>query len=180
MPLNDIGVDETWSDIVNHEGYWISSYGRVYSSRSEAFLAPSRTMQGDLKVSLYNSGERTTRALRVLVAEAFVDYPYEQGIDGLADCDTVIVKDGNKNHIHASNLEWRPGWFAQMYARQFPVEYDEFFFGRAVIDENTGLLYPTVVQAGLETGQLFKDIQNSTISGKPVFPSFHVFSLYHV
>jgi len=29
MSLNDIGVDETWSDIVNHEGYSISSYGRV-------------------------------------------------------------------------------------------------------------------------------------------------------
>ena len=41
------------------------------------------------------------------------------------------------------------------------MEYDEFFFGQRVIDENTGLLYPTVVQAGLETGQLFKDIQNS-------------------
>jgi hypothetical protein len=167
----EIKMEEVWHPIENYENYSISNYGSVYNRKAEKFMALSRTLQGDLKVTLVNQeGYRVTRSIRVLVAEAFVPLPFDEGDERNVYCNTVIVLDGNKTHVSANNLAWRPRWFAQMYARQMTNEYPDVYFNKTV-NAQTDVVYPSIIEAGLSEGLLFSDVLRSTHTGESIYPT---------
>lgn len=67
--------EELWKRIDGFPEYWISDYGRVYSSVSQIFLTPTPGKKGHLYVSLYRNGERYRKYIHRLVAEAFMTNP---------------------------------------------------------------------------------------------------------
>lgn len=74
-------MKEEWKRIDGYPGYWISSYGRIYSERSERFLRPgkrsehSRQKSSYYQVNLFKNGERTVYPVHRLVAENFIPNP---------------------------------------------------------------------------------------------------------
>jgi hypothetical protein len=168
---------ENWEPIPDHPDYLISDRGQVYNRRMERLMSLNKTMQGDLKVTLSDGGERSTRSVRVLVAEAFVEKPYYMTtFHKSAIPDTVIVLDGNQEHVSAYNLAWRPRWFANQYARQFKVDiYPPEYYDRAVQNIATGAIYSSVIRAAQTEGLLYHDVYRSACSRKAIYPDDKIF-----
>ena len=95
---------EIWSPIVNLNQnekcyYFISTYGRVYSLATNAFIIPHINHNGYLQVSLMTNGGRIFRKVHRLVMLTFAYFP---------GCETLQVnhKDANKLNNNIENLEW--------------------------------------------------------------------------
>ena len=86
--------------IEDFPGYWINSYGRVWSERSNKWLLPRPSNKGYLRVCLYRDGKKFEKAIHRLVAEAFVPN------DDLEHKDTIDHIDGDKTNNRADNLQW--------------------------------------------------------------------------
>ena len=107
--------EEIWRPIEGYEGlYEVSSYGRVKSleksyirkngiidHKSERILIPIKDKDGYLQVKLYKDKKQYTRKLHRLVAEAFLDNPYNKP--------EVNHKDEDKTNNRVDNLEWCDG-----------------------------------------------------------------------
>lgn len=97
-------MEEIWKDIKGYEGlYQVSNYGRVKSlnynhTGKEGILSPSTDKDGYMHLILYKNGERETKKVHRLVAEAFM-----LNIDNLPD---INHKDENPSNNHIDNLEW--------------------------------------------------------------------------
>lgn len=104
-------MKETWRWIQGFENYYkISNRGRVksverqvrsgtgYRTVSEKIRRPTPNQDGHLQVQLTKSGERTTRSVGRLVAEAFMEEP-----DGTAK---LFHLDGNLRNNDVRNLRW--------------------------------------------------------------------------
>lgn len=88
-------------DIKGFEGkYAITSCGKVWSHKRQAFLKPYDNGRGYLKVSLYKNGIRHAYFLQRLVAEAYIpnDDPEHKT--------QVNHKSENKYDNSVNNLEW--------------------------------------------------------------------------
>ena len=87
-------------EIEGFPGYWVNSYGRVWSDKSKKWLVPWLNNKGYLIVGLWRDGKRFTKKLHRLIAEAFVlnDDPEHK--------DTVDHVDGDKTNNCAANLQW--------------------------------------------------------------------------
>lgn len=165
-----------WTEIEGFPNYLISDNGEVYNKRTDSLMARSKTLQGDLKVTMVNGGIRITKSVRVLVAEAYVEKPHSLESELNRDdyeslFNTVIVLDNNKNNVSSYNLAWRPAWFAQKYSRQFQVYYPNYFYSKRVVNATTGELYTSVIQTATKEGLLFEDVIRSTNSGVKIFPT---------
>ena len=135
-------------------------------------MAESRTLQGDHKVTLSVGGERVTRSVRVLVAEAFVPKPpIGPGFHKSAIPDTVIMLDNDQDNVTSYNLAWRPRWFAHKYARQFKQEQPLNYLTKPVENLTTGKVYSSIVEACTEEGLLFNDVFKSATTGISVYPT---------
>jgi hypothetical protein len=95
---------EIWKAIINYEGlYEVSNWGRVKSlnynhTGKEGILKPGATTDGYLFVALCKNGERTTKRVSRLVAEAFIPNP-----ENKATVDHINqIRDDNR----AENLQW--------------------------------------------------------------------------
>lgn len=90
-------MKEIWKDIEGYEGlYQVSNLGKVKGLRKNIILSPSN---GEYKkVILCNKGERITKPIHRLVAEAFLDNPYNKS--------QVNHINGDKLDNRLDNLEW--------------------------------------------------------------------------
>ena len=91
---------EKWKDIVGFEDcYSVSSFGRIYSKRSEKILKTGNDAYGYPRVTL-RIGKFNKKTFKVhrLVAEAFIDNPKK--------LPQVNHKDENKKNNKVGNLEW--------------------------------------------------------------------------
>ena len=81
-------------------GYWVNSYGRVWSERSNKWLKSAPNSNGYLGVVLCRDGKQFTKTIHRLVAEAFVpnDDPEHK--------DTVDHIDNDKTNNRADNSQW--------------------------------------------------------------------------
>lgn len=102
--------NEKWKSVVGFEGcYEVSDCGSVRSLprlsakgsrlKGQPIALVANKNDGYLRVNLRGaSGEKTTKLLHRVVAEAFIDNPDLKP--------EVNHKDGNKRNNHAHNLEW--------------------------------------------------------------------------
>jgi len=160
-------MDEMWLTIKNFPNYSVSSHGRVRNEDRGRLMNTSLTQQGGVKVGLVSGSRQYTRSVKVLVAEAFVDGASER-------FDTPMHLDGNQENNNASNLVWRPRWFAWKYKRQF--QHLEQYSGLGPVkDRKSGLLYSDVVEASVTNGLLFEEVYMSLVNKVPTFPTYQIF-----
>lgn len=93
----DLWLDEEWRDIEGWPEYQISSFGRVWSWRSEIIMRPALVGHGYLKIKLSTNGYVRYYLVHRLVAEAFIGPSYGQQVNHI---------DGDKTHNAMWNLEW--------------------------------------------------------------------------
>jgi NUMOD4 motif len=163
-----MSLKEVWSEIPGFEHYVVSNEGRVYNQYLQREMILSPTQNGELTVGLTVRGQQSRRSVKVLVAEAFVN-----GKDDL--CNTPIQKDMNRENLNASNLEWRPRWFAWKYRRQFE-DIPHWVYTGPVQDTTTKEEYEHILEAATTLGILFSDIRLSIYNATPVFPVGSVFA----
>ena len=105
-------MEEIWKDISGYEGlYQVSNLGRIKSLERdyiaangsvrhiyEHYLKQAVTKKGYLRVTLLNNGQRCTKQVHRLVAEAFLENPENKPqVDHIS---------GNKQLNIVSNLRW--------------------------------------------------------------------------
>ena len=161
-------MSERWVDIPEFPEYEISDHGNVHSKRNNQPIAPSWNGTGSVKVNFSVEGKLHTRSVRVLVAEAFVERPTDLE-STLHDLEVINI-DGDMWNNHYQNLAWRPHWFVWKYTRQFqdgiPQEYNV-----PVFNTLTGVLYDSVMDAGIADAVIWEYVYASAIKGTPVYPT---------
>lgn len=168
-------IEEEWKEIPDFESYHISNLGRVYNLKRDSMMRLSSTIGGHLKVTLQSpwNGRRHTRSVARMVAEAFIESPNIL-------CDTVLILDGDFENVAAHNLVWRPRWYVWKYTYQLRIPLEEqphFYRNLRVCNTVTGVVYDSIIQAGMSEGILFADIWRSTYSGDALFPYSSIFEI---
>jgi hypothetical protein len=170
---------EVWAPIPGFPNYNISNLGNVYNIRENRIMRTSKNNWGYLKITLQTmvpdeNGElvkqRFTRSVALMVAEAFVESPNWL-------CDKVIVLDGNLENVAATNLAWRPRWYAYLYFQQSRKVQPVHYHNLAVQNVTTGYCYNNIIEAGMAEGLLYNDIWDSTYQAKKLFPYGHIFKI---
>ena len=94
-------MTEVWCPVKNYESlYAVSDQGRVKSVGygKERILKPGRNSRGYLQVNLWKNGEMKPYRIHRLVAQTFIQNPY--------NLPEVNHKDENKENNSVQNLEW--------------------------------------------------------------------------
>jgi len=162
-------VYESFKNIPDFPGYMISSFGRVYNLRRNSWLSHSPTEHGELTVGLMRNSVQCRRSVKKLVARSFVEGETEL-------FNTPIQLDNDKTNLHASNIQWRPRWFAWKYARQFVKAFPSWAYSGPVVNTETGDVFETILDAAIMTGSLVLDIRWSLLNKTKVFPHGGVYS----
>ena len=89
---------EQWMQVSRFPRYMISSFGRVMNITTFRILKPGMDSHGYLFVNLCKDGEKSTKSIHRLVANAF--------ILNLTDLPCVDHKDRHSLNNHLSNLRW--------------------------------------------------------------------------
>lgn len=157
-------MNEQWRDIPNFSRYMISNYGRVWNKVFERMMSASQTLEGTVKISLINNQNcRRTMGVAVMVAEAFVERPNPR-------CTEVILLDGNLANVTASNLAWRDRGAAYLYTKQMRAEQPPYYYTLPVRNNETGVVYNSVIEAGMTEGLIFRDLWKATYTKERVYP----------
>lgn len=171
-------MDEVWKPLFEFPQYIISTYGDIVNTTNGRPVRQSKTLQGALKVNLYDRGHQCTRSVKVLVADTFVRKPRSMRFN------SPIQKDNNPLNVRADNLLWRTRPFAWKYHEQFKVIADNNIRRCSVIEVTEGVHYESVYDAAVDNGLLFIDIRKSAFlfSQRDPYPTVHptgqVFSIH--
>ena len=95
-------MEEQWKQIVMNDmefDYLISSYGRVYSLKTQKILANRYDKQGYIRVALRKDGNPYYFLVHRLVAFHFIPNDDETKVE-------VNHIDENPSNNHVENLEW--------------------------------------------------------------------------
>lgn len=121
-------------DIKGYEGlYAITSCGKVWSYKTKKFLKPAKDRDGYSIVSLYKNGNRKTKKVHRLVAEAYIPNP-----DNLPQ---VNHKNEIKSNNWIGNLEWCSAQYNTTYSQGVKVKCIE-----------NGKIYASQSAAALDLG----------------------------
>lgn len=160
---------ETWLEIFEFPGYSVSSWGRVRNERTGRVLTLLRNQNGVTHVGMNRNGLQHKRGVAKLVAKRFLRHTT------LDDFDTPIHLNGDRSDNQASNLAWRPKWFADTYTRQWN------FYGaridQPIRDIDSGESYVDSTDAAKTHGLLERDIVQSILTGVKVFPTLQRFEI---
>jgi hypothetical protein len=156
---------EHWKTIPGFSSYEVNQFGEIYRRDRDLLMKFSHTLAGHVKVSLIcdYDGARYTKGVAQIVAEAFVMRPTPL-------CTQVVMLDGNLDNIAAENLIWRPPSFAWLYVHQLKTLQPVHYKNLKIRNVDTGVVYNSVIEAGMTEGLLFDDIWRSTYSGARIFP----------
>ena len=165
-------LDESiWRPIQGFQDYAVNDQGKVIRIATMKEVKPSFNNSETLKVHLVDDrGERRTKSVRMLVAEAFLERsPHD-------DFTTVIQKDLDPLNVCVDNLEWRSKRLAMMYISQFDIVLTKYR-QTPVVERTTNTTFNSVVEAARTYGLLFKDIWNSIDDGEEVWSTGHLFDI---
>lgn len=106
--------EETWDEIDEHLAYAVSNCGRVMDLDRERQVPVRQNAQGFSMVTIRDlSFQQRTRSVAMLVAQTFLPAPRNEAYN------SVIHLNGDRMDCRASNLMWRPRWFAIRYHKMF-------------------------------------------------------------
>lgn len=151
-------------------GYSVGEHGEVRNDATEKTLTQCKNFRGHHYVGLVARGKQYKRAVSVLVANAFILSARS------LEFNSTIHLDGNKSNNFASNLAWRPHWFAIQYTEQFKIGPQGF--ARPVQEIKSEEVFPTSWDASLKYGILEREIVFSIMRRNFVWPTFQTFRLF--
>ena len=106
---------EEWKEIKNTMGYYsISNRGRVKSNRNNIIMKPIPITKGYVKVNIKINGHNEYKLIHRLVAESFIDNPYNKP--------EVNHKNGVKTDNRVENLEWVTGEENRDHAKRMGLQ----------------------------------------------------------
>lgn len=147
--------------------YKVSNTGRIINTHRDTEMSLSHNAYGEVTVGLWRDDKQYRRAVRGIVARAFVK--------GKTDVfNTPIFLDGDRDNLDAQNLAWRPRWFAMAHIKQFDNESPWWYAG-PVRNTRDDMIYPNIIEAAIATGSLVYDIRDSLMNQTRVFPGRGVF-----
>jgi hypothetical protein len=145
---------EEWVTLLEFPMYQVNNLGHIKNKKVDRFVATSLTRQNVVKVALVNERGRFTRSVAVLVAHIFV-----HGYNDIFN--TPIHLDGDLTNCEATNLLWRPRWFAYQYHRQFTHNQEVMgLIGQAgpIIESATSMAYYNIFEVATTNGLLMQEI----------------------
>lgn len=160
---------EVWRFIDEFPGYSVSDGGRVRNDETGYILSLLINQRGIVNVGLTRDRVQYKRSVSLLVSEAFLP------VHPLDSFDTPINLDGDRRNNHASNLMWRPRWFATEYFKQFfnPTPH----LTRPIEDQRTGEVYKDSWDASVTWGLLDRDVYIRTLNRTYVWPTYQTFRI---
>ena len=129
-----------WKSIKDYPNYEVSTGGDVRNAKTGRVLKQGKHRQGYSLVWLSNSDGVSGKAVHRVVAETFIDNPYDKP--------QVNHKDGNKSNNCVDNLEWNTEKENSRHA------YEVLNCARK----------PTTRVRVVETGEVFDSIKDCALS----------------
>lgn len=155
-------MSEEWKDIEEYEGlYQVSSMGRVKSlnynhTNKERILKTGKDKYGYLFVYLYKDGKRKFHKVHRLVAQAFLDNPYNLPF--------INHKDECKTNNFVDNIEWCTAAYNINYGTRNAKA------GKTISKTNTnGERSKPVVAIDPETGKVVIEFPSTAEAGRNGF-----------
>lgn len=155
--------------ILEFPNYEVTNMGRVLNRNTGREMTRSYTQVGAATVGLVSTadGVQYRRSIRTLVARYFVDG--ESHINN-----TPIQLNGDRDDLRASNIRWRPRWFAWEYQHQFNEIPPYAGFG-PILDVTHAVEYRNVMEACIANGYLMKHLYLALINEGRVYPTGDTF-----
>lgn len=133
---------EVWTPCEGFPNYSVSPEGVLMNNQRGTLVKGRKNRQGIIMVNLSRDGGRFTRSAALLVAQAYLGPPRNEAYN------SVIHLDGDRGNCEASNLMWRPRWYAIKYHQMF----NEKPFDVSVTIEETGEIFGTLREACMKYG----------------------------
>lgn len=144
-------TDEKWKKESGFTRYEVSNCGRIRNIHTKQEKAVRYTKTGYGITDLKENGKKKTCYVHRLVAEAFIDNPY--------NLPCINHKDENKRNNHAENLEWCTVQYNNRYGthKERISETQTKLHGKSIlkIDITTGEVietFPSIVAASQNVG----------------------------
>ena len=87
-----------WKIVKQNNNYMVNENGQIKSIKKDKILTPKLNHDGYLRIQLWKNNKNVYVAIHRLVAEAFINNPYNKPF--------INHIDGNKSNNNVSNLEW--------------------------------------------------------------------------
>lgn len=166
-------MPERWAplDDQGFAGYSISDLGQVRNDKTDRLIKTSTNQRGIVKVNLVEMPGWPPKTVSVarLVATAFLPPPPDDAYD------TPVHLDGDYRNVNASNLMWRPRWFAVRYHKQRNGRLHKFKMPIVCID--TDEVFEDCREAAETYGMLELDIFMDITNQRGVWPHRYYFAL---
>lgn len=160
---------EVWKPIVSFPRYSVSDYGRVLNESTGKLLALLRNQQGIINVGLSRNRVQYKRSVSLLVASAFIPKLATQR----ESFDTPIHLNGDLSDNRATNLMWRPRWFAIKFSEQ--MRRGPSGFSVPIQDVASKEIFPNSWEASIKFGILEMEIVVATLNKTYVWPTYQIF-----
>lgn len=135
--------------------YVVSPEGHIKNREKNRVMHVRQNGQGFAMTNLMGDDNvRRTKSVALLVAQAYLGKPKNEHYN------TVIHLDGDKSNCEASNLMWRPRWYAILYHRMFQAQPKDSSVYVEETGEEFGTLRELCVKYGLYEQHTFTDILN--------------------
>lgn len=168
--IGGAAMQETWQEIPEFPSYLVSDTGFVRNEETDRVMTQHVNQRGIVYVSLNRSGYQYKRSVAVLVATAFVVMAKS------LEFDTPINLDGDRRNNHASNLLWRPRYYATKYFQQFRTDHQSI--DQPVQEVKSEEVFGTSWEAALTFGLLDLEIVKSIINHTYAWPTYQRFRVY--
>lgn len=156
-----------WRRIPEFPDYSVSDQGTVRNDDTGRKLTLLVNQRSIVHVGLTHSKIQYKRSVSRLVAEAFIENYYN-----LDSFDSIINLNGNRLDNAATNLAWRPRWFAIKYYQELN---ENLFDPHAIQELTTGERFKSTRDAVMRYGIFEEEILASILKTTRVWPTGHRF-----